>query len=55
MTKRRKRCYGFPNPRECDRAPGKNPVWCDECNRLRIAHISKQMNKLMTESFGRDG
>jgi hypothetical protein len=28
-----------------------NPIWCDRCNAIRIAHINEQMQKI-SASFG---
>ena len=43
------KCYGFKNPGKCDRPPGKNPYWCDECNEARIEHITAQMRGIVAE------
>jgi hypothetical protein len=52
MSKKAKRCLGWPVGTACAKPPGTKwgPHWCEDCNKQRLEHIDKQMNKL-AESF----
>lgn len=53
----KRKCHGFgeigrwgtPMYKKCDRPPGKNPYWCDDCNKRRIEHISKRFGEIVGE------
>ena len=45
--KARKKCIGWKGP--CQGVPNRHPLWCDECDEKRIAHISARMSALYTE------
>lgn len=43
-----KTCYGFPVGNHCTNPPGGkwSPYWCQSCDEKRMAHLSKQFDKL---------
>lgn len=46
--KKPKRCFGWPRGTTCDKKPGTawGPYWCPDCDKQRMAHLSKQMDAL---------
>jgi hypothetical protein len=44
-------CIGFgEQERVCTNSAGPgNPIWCDACDKARKAHITKQMEGILTE------
>lgn len=46
--KRPKRCHGFgEHEGRCPEPAGPvNPIWCDRCDALRVAHVSRRLDEL---------
>lgn len=43
----KKQCIGFGGVSlRCTNEVGKNPYWCDNCDKLRMASISQQMAEI---------
>lgn len=52
-----RKCIGFGETEgECENEAGTawSPIWCHDCNRARLDHVSGQMRKV-EESFEKSG
>ena len=41
-----RKCEGFDPYPNCENLPNKNSLWCDRCDALRRAHITRRFQEL---------